>query len=208
MLKVFICRKMKNKLIILLLVASNLFTSCSTIVWKNFTWIEKDYRSQLFNVEQRHSDYDWWYDNCTAYANPTTKKSLNVYEFLSEGPKGKIPKLIKFSETTLKGFFNLAFGDKNIESGEIDDKVVSNNGDSEQVLATVVSAVFAFTDVNKNGWVYAAGSNKSRTRLYRMGINKYLDEVEKDFWIFGMLNGEWEKFQKETDYTAFVVRRK
>ena len=138
----------------------------------------------------------------------TTEKSLNVYEFLSEGPKGKIPKLIKFSETTLKGFFNLAFGDKNIETGEIDDKVVSNNGDSEQVLATVVSAVFAFTDLNKNSWVYATGSNKARTRLYRMGVNKYLDEVEKDFWVFGMLNGEWEKFEKETDYTAFVVRRK
>ena len=138
----------------------------------------------------------------------TTEKSLNVYEFLSEGPKGRIPKLIKFSETTLKGFFNLAFGDKNIETGEIDDKVVSNNGDSEQVLATVVSAVFAFTDVNKNSWVYATGSNKVRTRLYRMGVNKYLDEVEKDFWVFGMLNGEWEKFEKETDYTAFVVRRK
>lgn len=138
----------------------------------------------------------------------TTEKSLNVYEFLSEGPQGKIPKLIKFSETTLKGFFNLAFGDKNIESGEIDDKVVSNNGDSEQVLATVVSAVFAFTDLNKNSWVYATGSSKSRTRLYRMGINKYFDEVEKDFWVFGMLDGEWEKFEKETDYTAFVVRRK
>ena len=138
----------------------------------------------------------------------TTEKSLNVYEFLSEGPKGKIPKLIKFSETTLKGFFNLAFGDKNIETGEIDDKVVSNNGDSEQVLATVVSAVFAFTDLNKNSWVYATGSNKARTRLYRMGVNKYLDEIEKDFWVFGMLNGEWEKFEKETDYTAFVVRRK
>lgn len=138
----------------------------------------------------------------------TTEKSLNVYEFLSEGPKGKIPKLIKFSETTLKGFFNLAFGDKNIETGEIDDKVVSNNGDSEQVLATVVSAVFAFTDLNKNAWVYATGSNKARTRLYRMGVNKYLDEVEKDFWVFGMLNGEWEKFEKEADYTAFVVRRK
>ena len=138
----------------------------------------------------------------------TTEKSLNVYEFLSEGPKGKIPKLIKFSETTLKGFFNLAFGDKNIETGEIDDKVVSNNGDSEQVLATVVSAVFAFTDLNKTAWVYATGSNKARTRLYRMGVNKYLDEVEKDFWVFGMLNGEWETFEKETDYTAFVVRRK
>ena len=138
----------------------------------------------------------------------TTEKSLNVYEFLSEGPKGKIPKLIKFSETTLKGFYNLAFGDKNIQTGEIDDKVVSNIGDSEQVLATVVSAIFAFTNLDKEVWVYATGSTKARTRLYRMGVNKYLDEVENDFWVFGMLDGEWQKFEKEIDYTAFVVRRK
>lgn len=138
----------------------------------------------------------------------TTEKSLNVYEFLSEGPKGKIPKLIKFSETTLKGFYNLAFGDKDVETGEIDDKVVSNNGDSEQVLATVVSAIFAFTDLNKEVWVYATGSTKARTRLYRIGVGKYLDEVENDFWIFGLLNGAWEKFEKEIDYTAFMVRRK
>jgi len=100
--------------------------------------------------------------------------SLMVFEFISERPKGQIPKLIKFSETTLKGFYNLAFGDKDLEIGNIDDNVVSNNGDSEKVLATVVSAVFAFTDFNKDVWVYTTGSTKSRTRLYRMGITKYL----------------------------------
>ena len=136
------------------------------------------------------------------------EKSLLVFEFTSEGPKGQIPKLIKFSETTLKGFYNLAFGDKNLETGDIDDKVVSNNGDSEQVLATVVSAVFAFTDSYKDTWVYATGSTKSRTRLYRMGISKYFDEVKQDFLVFGMLDGEWQEFKKEVDYTAFVVRRK
>ena len=31
------------------------------------------------------------------------EKSLTVFEFISEGPKGEIPKLIKFSETTLRG---------------------------------------------------------------------------------------------------------
>ncbi len=71
------------------------------------------------------------------------EKSLMVFEFTSEGLKGQIPKLIKFSETTLKGFYNLAFGDKNLETGDIDDAAVSNNGDSEQVLATVVSAVYS-----------------------------------------------------------------
>ena len=135
------------------------------------------------------------------------EKSLTVFEFTSEGPKGQIPKLIKFSETALEGFYNLAFGDKNLETGDIDDKIVSNNGDSEQVLATVVSAVFAFTDLNKEAWVYATGSTKSRTRLYRMGISKYIDEVKQDFSVFGMLNNEWYEFEREIDYTAFLVKR-
>ena len=136
------------------------------------------------------------------------ESSLMVFQFTSEGDKGQIQKLIKFSETALKGFYNLAFGDKNIDTGDIDDTVVSNNGDSEQVLATVVSAVFAFTDHENEAWVYATGSTKSRTRLYRMGITKYLDEIRQDFHVFGLLNGEWEQFEKEVDYTAFVVKRK
>jgi hypothetical protein len=136
------------------------------------------------------------------------EKSLQVYEFVNDGPKGQIPKLIKFSETALKGYYNLAFGDKDIETGEIDDRSVSNNGDSEQVLATVVSAVYMFSENKKEAWVYATGSTKSRTRLYRMGITKYIDDVISDFHVFGQLEGEWEEFQKDIDYTAFVVRRK
>ena len=133
--------------------------------------------------------------------------SLQVFEFVSEGPKGSIPKLIKFSETTLKGFYNLAFGDKDLLTGEIDDKVVSNNGDSEKVLATIVSAVYAFTDQENEAWIYATGSTPARTRLYRMGITKYLEEVKQDFNVFGLLNGEWENFEKDIDYTAFLARR-
>ena len=133
--------------------------------------------------------------------------SLEVFEFVSEGQKGSIPKLIKFSETTLKGFYNLAFGDKNLLTGEIDDKVVSNNGDSEKVLATIVSAVYAFTDREKEAWVYATGSTPARTRLYRMGITKYIEEVRQDFEVYGLLSGEWEDFEKDISYTAFVVRR-
>jgi hypothetical protein len=136
------------------------------------------------------------------------EKSLMVYQFTSEGTKGQIPKLIKFSETALKDFYNLAFGDKDLKTGNFDDNVVSNNGDSEQVLATVVAAVYAFTDRRRNVWVYATGSSKARTRLYRMGITKYIDEIKKDFLIYGQREGEWEKFSKEVDYTAFVVRRK
>lgn len=133
--------------------------------------------------------------------------SLEVFSFVSQGPKGSIEKLIKFSETSLNGFYNLAFGDKDLLTGEIDDKVVSRNGDSEKVLATIVSAVYAFTERNKAAWVYATGSTSARTRLYRMGITKYIDEVKKDFDVYGLLDGEWANFEKDIDYTAFVVRR-
>ncbi len=135
------------------------------------------------------------------------EKSLMVFEFVSEGRKRQIIKLIKFSETTLKGFYNLAFGDKDLK-GEINDNVVSNNGDSVQILATVVSAVFAFTDKYKDAWVYVTGSSKSRTRLYRMGITKYYEEIKHEFTIFGLRNGQWESFEKLIDYSAFVARRK
>ena len=102
----------------------------------------------------------------------------------------------------------MGFGDTNAETGEIDDNVISNNGDSEKVLATVVATLYAFTDTHKNALVYATGNTKSRTRLYRMGITKYLEEVQQDFEIFGELGEEWEESRKDIDYEAFLVKRK
>ena len=104
-----------------------------------------------------------------------------TYEFLSEGPKGKIQKLIQFSLVNQDTLYNLAFGDKSPESGEIDDMAITDNGDSEKVLATVVAAVYAFCDLFPKAWIYATGSTAARTRLYRMGINKYFDIVQADF---------------------------
>ena len=137
----------------------------------------------------------------------SAEKSLMVFEFVSVGRNGKIPKLIKFSETHIEGIFNLGFGDKDVKTGKIDDLKVSNNGDSEKVLATVVSAVYAFTDIYPEVWVYASGSTASRTRLYRMGINKYYEEVINDFEVYGLFNGQWITFDKETEFEAFLVRR-
>ncbi len=91
-----------------------------------------------------------------------------VFEFTSQGPKGQIPKLVKYSETNLKDMYNLAFGDKDIKTGQINDTIISNNGDSDMVLSTVVSTVYAFTDKYPDAWVFATGSTKVRTRLYRM----------------------------------------
>lgn len=135
-------------------------------------------------------------------------RSFKIFEFVSVGPKGNISKLIKYSHTNFKDVYNLAFGDKNTKTGEIDDKVVSNNGDREKILATVAASVYAFTEKHKKAWIYATGSSDSRTRLYRIGINKYLMEARKDFEIYGLKDQEWESYEAGTSYDAFLIKRK
>jgi|SRR3989304_4316563 len=135
-------------------------------------------------------------------------EQLEVFEFVSIGPKGRITKLVQYSPTNYKDLYNLGFGDKNAVTGDIDDNVISNNSDSDKVLATVVATLYAFTDKHKGIMVYATGSTKARTRLYRMGITKYFDEAMNDFEIYGEIEGKWEEFRKDVDYEAFLVKRK
>ena len=135
-------------------------------------------------------------------------ESFMLYEFESDGPKGKVLKLIEYTETELKGFYNLGFGDKDHNTGKINDTIVTNNGDSQKILLTVASSVYKFTDKYPNSWIYAIGSTKARTRLYRMGIANNLTLILQDFEIHGLGNNSWLKFEKDVDYEAFLIRRK
>lgn len=135
-------------------------------------------------------------------------EQLTVFEFVSTGTNGRINKIVQYTPTNYKDLYNLGFGDKNIDTGELDDKVISNNRDSEKVLATVVATLYAFIDKHPEAMVYATGSSKSRTRLYRMGITKYLEDLQNDFEIYGELENGWDEFKKDIEYTAFLVKRK
>ena len=68
-----------------------------------------------------------------------------IFEFVSEGPKGNIYKLIFFQRTEIFQFYNLAFCDKTVGK-DINDLAVSNNGDTEKILATIIKALYAFFD--------------------------------------------------------------
>lgn len=131
-----------------------------------------------------------------------------VFEFVSDGINGKIPKLVIYSETHLHNFYNLGFGDKDETTGEIDDEAVTNNGDSEKVLATVASTLYTFTDKFPEAMVFATGSTKARTRLYRIGISNNVEEIQEDFEVFGLVDEDWQPFQKQTEFEAFLVKRK
>jgi hypothetical protein len=135
-------------------------------------------------------------------------RNLTFFEFISESPKGAIHKLIHFQETNKPGLYNLAFGDKHPDTGEINDLAISNNGDSEKVLLTVASALYAFFDKHPDVFVYATGSTAARTRLYRMGITKFYKEIIADFQLFGQIGDEFHEFETDKEYDGFLVQRK
>ena len=112
-----------------------------------------------------------------------------IFEFTSVGPKGEIPKLVIYSELNIKGLYNLGFGDKNSQTGRIDDLAITDNKDSQKVLATVASTVYTFMNKYPDAMITARGSTKARTRLYQMGISNSLEEISNDFtvWVAKML---------------------
>nr|MCU0440484.1 hypothetical protein [Raineya sp.] len=57
-----------------------------------------------------------------------SEEYLKIYEFISEGPKGKIKKIVQFTETGTENVYNLGFGDYNEKTKSIDDLAVTNNG--------------------------------------------------------------------------------
>lgn len=129
------------------------------------------------------------------------------YEFESVGGKGVIKKVARFSEIGTN-VYNFGFGDLNEKTGEITDVVVSNNGDDQMILLTVAHIIYLFTSVYPNAVVVIQGTTLSRTRRYQMGINKYWEQINPIFEVYGLLEQEWESFRMGTNYSALLGCRK
>jgi hypothetical protein len=129
------------------------------------------------------------------------------YEFVSNGPKGNIRKIVRFSRLSSK-VYNLAFGDLDEETGELNDRIVSNNKDSMIVLATIADIVNSFLSHFPERYVAVRGSTHSRTRLYRINIVIFWVEISSSFQVYGLKNRVWEPFEKDKNYDAFLIHKK
>lgn len=130
-----------------------------------------------------------------------------MYEFYSEGPRGRIKKTVIYSQVE-GNLFNLGFGDWNEEFQGLDDSRRTNNGDRDKVLATVAYTALLFTNQFPEARIFAEGSTPARTRLYQMGIGDNLMEINEKFEIRGFINDQWEIFLTGRNYEAFLITRK
>lgn len=136
-----------------------------------------------------------------------TNNSFLDFEFQSNGHKGVIKKVGRFTEIAVN-VYNFGFGDLDEESGEINDTIVSNNGDADKVLITIASIILDFTSANSGAAVIIQGTTPSRTRRYQMGINKYWPLISAAFEVFGLKGEKWELFQPGENYEALIGHRK
>ena len=130
-----------------------------------------------------------------------------IYEFYSEGSRGRIRKGVFYTQIG-ENLFNLGFGDWNGDLQNINDENRSNNGDRGQVLATVSYTALDFTNKFPKAQLFVEGSTPARTRLYQMGIAYNLLEINETFEIMGFIDDGWEAFQSGWNYEAFLIKRK
>jgi hypothetical protein len=73
------------------------------------------------------------------------------------------------------------------------------------VATIIIDFSSHFDDVT----ILAEGSTESRTRLYQMGINKFRNEIESIFDIYGLIKESgWKPFQSGINYDALLVLKK
>ena len=130
------------------------------------------------------------------------------FEFYSDGPRGRIKKIINYTKLEQYGVYNLGFGDLNERTGEIDDFVVSDNQDRDKVMGTVAQSILDFLTKHPAEQVVFTGSTPIRTRLYSMEISKRWNDVDKHVLVKGLTSEGWEPFQQNRGYKAILVRQK
>jgi len=128
------------------------------------------------------------------------------FSFESTG-KRNIEKRVIFQKLDLENYYQLALVDLK-EDGTFDDKIVSNNGDRDTVLATVFQILNYFLTIFPDVVVLFAGSIESRTRLYQIVLNSELEKASKFFNISGLNNNLFESFVKNKTYQAFAISKK
>lgn len=132
------------------------------------------------------------------------------YEFYSEGPNGKIKKVVEYYRfrDMQAEVYNLAFGDWDAVRRRMNDLATTNNGDRNKVLATVAATVVDFIKNHPGAILVATGSTPSRNRLYQMAIAKFLHEINNSFHIEGFAADDWHPFQKGVYYEGFLLKKR
>ncbi|SOD88393.1 DUF6934 family protein [Spirosoma fluviale] len=136
----------------------------------------------------------------------TTSKEVLRFNFISVGHR-TIHKVIIYQKLPPPNLYNLVLADID-KYNQLDDFSISDNGDRDKILATVIQTMFVFFEQYPNASVSFVGSTPARTRLYQAAIARELDVATQRLAIYGLVNGIPEPFERNKSYSGFVIFQK
>lgn len=131
-----------------------------------------------------------------------------LFDFYSLGPKGSILKRIIYQATWVNNVFNLVLGDVDSKKNTIDDGIVSNNHDTQKVLTTIAQSIYFFYEKHPDAILMIQGNSKTRNRLYRMALSKYLPVILVDFEILCLINNQWISFHQTQQFSCMILKKR
>ncbi|SHN12461.1 hypothetical protein [Chitinophaga sp. CF418] len=141
------------------------------------------------------------------YRDLYIEDGYEAFDFFSIGKRGIAPKRIAFIPTDQEAVYNLVFGDINAE-GEIDDEVISDNGDRNKILATVIYVVNTYLEAYPERIVFFTGSTEGRIRLYRIVISVHYTDFSKKFDIYCQTETGIVPFKRNIEAKGFLICKK
>ena len=145
--------------------------------------------------------------NQERYEFQATKNS-SWFEFYSVSTQKTVKKIVIYSPfPNAPDLYNLTLADS-FPNGSISDTNVTDNGDMEKVLATVIQTAIRFFAQNPGKRIYVEGSTPARTRLYGAVLARELTLIQKTFEVYRLLNNNLLPFVKNRRYAAFVIALK
>lgn len=129
------------------------------------------------------------------------------FRFLSVSPERTIRKAVIFTPLSARKVFNLALVDV-LPHGSFCDNTISNNGDLETIMATVIQCIAQFFEFYPQATIYVQANTPARNRLYRIIISRELSRIKKYYEIYGTSDSETESFEAGKDYHHFTIKLK
>ena len=147
----------------------------------------------------------------SAYQNIQSTRDLRTYRFSAHDMSDHSPKVVQFSPTGIRGFYNLSVGDWPAD-GSQHPSVIAGHGTSAKMLATIVMILFAFTERYPRRAIIFQGTSAARNRLYRMIIGKLMADLKGLFEVSALVRGldgslRMEPLVANQNCEAFIVKR-
>ena len=132
-------------------------------------------------------------------------KPKMLYYFESVGEKGRIVKIVLFTELE-ENTWNLGFGDLNNEL--IDDSIVTNNQDALKVVRTVAKIAIDFLGLFPQSTLVIKPIDEKRKRLYNLLFKRHFEEINRFFVVSGFQKDQKEPYSPSKFYDTFDITLK